>query len=545
MKILQRSAALFALAAPASAQLGDPGWRMTHLDMDVTVIPGAGELVLEGVLRVRLDGEPSRGPTLGLNSGSPNLRFAHVGPPDGASAEPNAGAPGRPGLRLAHVRFDAPQPTGTEVEIAFACESEGGGQSNQLQVAGTIAFASWVEGWYPVVADPRRTLSQMGSASGATRFHLPAGWDVVSNGKKGARVESDGGVSVAWSVEVPVARSFAAGPYRAERVAVGERSIGVYLLSEKQQDVRRQAETLARALAAQEQRFGPYPYASYAIAEVPEDKGSFYASSEQGFVMAKSSAFEQEHGNLPLWAHEMAHGWWGNLVGNTGPGAILCGESLAQYGAVLAIEALEGEDAATEFLRFSRSGYSPAQCARGYFTQNCGTERDRPLSQLGGGGWQHDLADAKGHWVYHMLRGRIGDELFFEGLRALIANHAAGPITLQGLREHFVALAPDAELERFFEQWLDRVGAPVLEVEWEAAGEGGVEVAIMQVQEGPPYLLELEVAVRGGGEEQVSKVTLGEATTRATLPAPAAPSDVVLDPRHRLLIWEPEYGERR
>ena len=115
--------------------------------------------------------------------------------------------------------------------------------------------------------------------------------------------------------------------------------------------------------------------------------------------MAKSDAFEYEHGNVPLWAHEMCHAWWGNTVGTQGPGSKMAGEALAQFGVLTALEAMEGREAVVEFLEFSRSGYSPTQCARGYFGL-VDDGNDHPLAKLGNsslsGGQTHNLVDSKG-----------------------------------------------------------------------------------------------------------------------------------------------------
>lgn len=180
---------------------------------------------------------------------------------------------------------------------------------------------------------------------------------------------------------------------------------------------------MACAIGAMERVWGAYPYGGYAIAEIPADVVTWAASSEQGFIMARTPQFGED-GNLPLFAHEAAHAWWGNRVSTTGPGAQLVSESLAQYGAVLAIGALEGHDAMNEFLRLSRDGYNQLQSAAGYF-EMARRGGDRPLSQLSNGRWDHNLSDAKGHWFYHMLRHRIGDERFFAVLRTCRGSTAA------------------------------------------------------------------------------------------------------------------------
>ena len=108
-------------------------------------------------------------------------------------------------------------------------------------------------------------------------------------------------------------------------------------MGKEAEEAREQAQSLGDAIGAMEEFFGEFPYPSYAIVEVPDGKVSWYASSHQGFLMAESGAFEFG-ANLPLFAHEAAHAWWGNLVNQQGIGSILCSESLAQYGAVIAID---------------------------------------------------------------------------------------------------------------------------------------------------------------------------------------------------------------
>ena len=73
-----------------------------------------------------------------------------------------------------------------------------------------------------------------------------------------------------WEVGEGVLRSFAAGPYEASTHAAGARTVGVYVLSKKPVPTERHAELVAKALAAQEARFGAYPYPSYIVAEVPD-----------------------------------------------------------------------------------------------------------------------------------------------------------------------------------------------------------------------------------------------------------------------------------
>ncbi len=529
-----------ATAAPANDE--GLGWTMERLDLDVSIQPRGAKVLVEGKMELRLDDPSSMGPTLAMNSSQSVMRFTRIDGPPGVAVELNAKHESRRHTLLAHVRFDSPRVRGDKITLTFAAES-GGKRSDYLAFTKGIAFGQWTNAWYPLAVFKEGSLSKKMAVPGTTRFHMPPGGRSLSNGRLVDRTETDDEVIEVWEVSDPVARSFIVGPYKVARHAVGEQEVAVYLLSKKPTSAKDQAKALAEAIGAMEARFGPFPYPGYSIAEVPEGTTHWYAASQQGFIMAKRSAFEPEGGNLPLFAHEAAHAWWGNLVNTRGPGSILCSESLAQYSAVVAIEALEGVEAATEFLRFSRPGYSSRQCARGYFDmQRAG--QDMPMSQLEGGGWQHNLSDAKGHWMYHMLRRRVGDEVFFTTLRGLIGEYAGKRMALDDVRSAFVSACSSCELEQFFAQWLDRPGAPVLDLDYTPNDNGTVKVVIEQVQEGEPYHLNVDVAVDSASGTRMHTVSVRGRRTETILSTKDRPTDVRLDPNHRLLIWKPEYGRR-
>jgi hypothetical protein len=304
-----------------------------------------------------------------------------------------------------------------------------------------------------------------------------------------------------------------------------------------------------------ETRFGPYPYEGYAVAELPESSVTWAASSEQGFIMARTSMFDAPGGNLPLFAHEAAHSWWGNSVSTIGPGSKMGSEALAQYGAVLSIEALEGKAAVRDFLDFSRRGYNPLQCALGYFYIWRQGE-DVALAALEDGPSDHNLSDSKGMWFYHMTRDRLGDAAFFGALRKLLSDFASRPMRVSDIRAAFLAAAPaDSSLAPWLDQWLHRTGAPILDVDWwsdrrqSASGNveppGAAELRIRQLQPGEPYALDLEVLVTLRDSSTVLDTVRVRGRDHAfTLELPRRPIGVKIDPHQRVLMWRPKYGPR-
>ncbi len=572
---------LCAAAEPAGADrivaAGD--WKTVQLDLDVTVAPDEGRLSVDGHMVVEFAGKETRSLALLLNSRRPVMRLERLDVVDAHGIDP-AGTKSDSDL-LVHdadttevrvLEFPKDLATGQRVELEFRCESTT--ESMQVIVRPEFSYASWVEAWYPVPADPTNPDDPLAGskarARGTTRFHLPAEWWSLSNGKRMERKATHSGVVEVWRDDYGTARSFAAAPFlKPQEVRVGDRTVAVYLLTPKKLDARAQAERLNQAIDVLSKCFGPYPYSTFAIAEMPESIDSFGAASEQGFIVARTNFFAPADGNLALFAHEAGHTWWGNLVSSTGKGHYLCSESIAQYGAALAIEAIDGQDAARDFLEFSRPGYVQSQCARGYFAYlRMGV--DRPLSQLDGTApfhFDHTLSDAKGHWVYHMLRHKVGDDVFFGTMRALVVRFAETSISLDDIRQAFIAAAPDAGLDRFFAQWLDRTGAPIVDLKWsietqmkensyvprpvesiilgEEKGPFDVDVSLVQQQAGDPFVLDVEVGIEFiDGDTELRELHLIDADQKFRLTVDRIPRAIHLDPNRNTLLWRPAYGPR-
>jgi len=526
---------LAALAAlPASGAAQDAGWRYRRLDLDITTDPARSILEVRGRAVLEVTAATVSELELGVNTRVHAFAFRDV-------------STTRPGTRVslaadsvldrARIVLSEPLTRGDKLPVEF--ELEWLEPSFQVVAADSIVLASWVEAWYPIPLGPGGAMRPW-AAPGQTRFRLPPGWRAVTNGALlSTTTLPDGGMAEVWETLDAVHRSFVAGPYRVARAEVGGREVGVYLLHADTASARRQASTLAQAIEAMERVWGPYPYAGYAIAELPQTAVTWSASSEQGFIMATSSQFGAD-GNLPLFAHEAAHGWWGNRVQTTGAGAQLLSESLAQYGAVVAIE---GVDAMREFLRFSRRGYNQLQSAAGYF-EIVRRGGDRPLAELANGAWDHNLSDSKGHWFYHMLRQRVGDERFFSVLRELQRAHAGRTLSLDELRAAFVSDAPDAAaMAEFLAQWLDRTGAPVLKHRWWSSNGGAaVDIELAQLQ---PQLydvpLTIEIRLQNGHRVRRT-LQLRDRAQSFTIPVHARAVAVRTDPDHQLLHWRPEYG---
>jgi hypothetical protein len=522
---------------------------MTNLDIVVRIDSVKPGLQVSGTIRLRLNHKTSHGPSLWLNSRKCAMKWQSLHGPGIAKVDLNTVSVTDSAALSAFVVLDSPAVRGDEIVLHFSASKVM--DSEQLLCRPDVALASWVEGWYPVVNDGPGMIAPFTAKSiairGTTTFDLPDGWVAITDGHLARREQRDNRGIEVWNLgETPVARSFVAGPYSPSEIEVNGRRIRTYLSGTHPLDSDRMVQLLTSILQALEGRLGPYPFSGYGVVEIPDGTASWGAASQQTFIMATSESFDFEHGNVPLWAHEICHGWWGNTVGTSGPGHKMAGEALAQFGAVIALEELEGTDAMLEFLEFSRSGYSVNQCARGYFAlskqgvdHSLATLGDSELSSK----HSHHLADSKGMWVYHMLRRLLGNEVFFGVLRGLITDYAGQEMSLNNVRSAFQEAAPDKQLEPFFSQWLDRPGAPRFDVQWLDLVDHHFEITLRQLQKEEPYRfpIDIELTLSDGSTSRKNAQVQDRETTIICTSATGI-SKIVPDPDRNLLIWRSEYS---
>ena len=98
-----------------------------------------------------------------------------------------------------------------------------------------------------------------------------------------------------------------------------------------------------------EQLYGPYPYRE--LAHRPDGLPCLgFAQAPQGFVQLTGEAFHVAvrvgtHDNIHgLFAHEIAHQWWGHKVGWASPNDEWLSESFAEYASGIFIKAYQGAE---------------------------------------------------------------------------------------------------------------------------------------------------------------------------------------------------------
>lgn len=187
-------------------------------------------------------------------------------------------------------------------------------------------------------------------------------------------------------------------------------------------------------------------------------------------------------------AHEIAHQWWGQAVGWKNYHEQWLSEGLAQYFAALYAERDDGAESFSDILRQMRRWAlrhtDEGPISLGYRLGHLDGE-PRIFRAL---------VYNKGAMVLHMLRGLIGDDAFFEGLRRFYHNWRFRKAGTDALQEAFETEA-GRPLGRFFERWIHESAIPhlVFRSQTETGPDG--EVVVLRFEQQTERLYELPVTV--------------------------------------------------
>ena len=156
-------------------------------------------------------------------------------------------------------------------------------------------------------------------------------------------------------------------------------------------------------------------------------------------------------------AHELFHHWFGDFVTCESWSNLPLNESFATYGEYLWVDHKYGrEDADLEMYENYKKYMDEA------------TDKQVDLIR-----YYYDYPDdmfdrhsyEKGGLILHMLRGYLGDDVFFAGLKKYLTDNAFQPVEAHQLRIAFEKVSGE-DLNWFFNQWFFNAGHPLIDVKY-------------------------------------------------------------------------------
>jgi hypothetical protein len=505
----------------------------------------------------------------------------------------------RKGNDLLAVVFPAPLESGQKLKLSF---SYGG---DVLSEAGTgLLYVGERGTWYPNFG--------LSPALFDLEFQYPANWTLVATGKQSAATAETAGMQAShWTSEGPIAvAGFNLGKYVRAEARVGNVLVAAYgTVGVERSFPKARAEMVqhmpafpgqgrsstmvmpappppsparnaqavadkgARAIGSFSQWFGPYPFGSLSLTQMPGDLSQGWP----GLVFLSSYAFlsPQEQADLQLdpsrallsnlvLVHETAHQWWGDLVLWNSYRDQWLVEGLANYSALLVLEQQSPAQFRAVLEKYRSDLLSKNKEDEWLRDAGPVTLGQRLISSHFPGAYEA-ISYERGTWLFHMLRCMLRDseaaarsrkgashpeEPFFRVLRKVREQYAGKNLTTQAMVHVIEEELPRSlwfenrrSMDWFLDGWINGTAMPRLEARdvrvTPRDKEHGVSIAGVIAQKDAPDDLVTAIPVYGVTATN-STVFLGQVLadgpeTSFHFNAPAGTRRIVLDPRQTVL----------
>ena len=220
-------------------------------------------------------------------------------------------------------------------------------------------------------------------------------------------------------------------------------------------------------------KFGEYPFMNEKYGHVEFGRGG---GMEHQTISSLGGYSEW------LIAHELGHQWWGNLITCSSFHHIWLNEGFARFCEALWYEASQGREAYKQY--WQNHAY--------YGSGTIYVENPNTVGQIFNG----NLSYNKAGWVLHMLRGVMGDSLFFETLQSYASNDSLAYAS--ATTENFQLVCENVsgiDFHDFFQQWIYNEYYPKYTLSWEISDLGDLIVAIEQTQNWQIFHMPIELQI--------------------------------------------------
>jgi Peptidase family M1 domain len=311
---------------------------------------------------------------------------------------------------------------------------------------------------------------------------------------------------------------------------------------------------------------GPFPFHNLEVSQIPGTFGqgwpgllylstySFLPADVQQRAGLNTTMQESFNDIIPV--HEVAHQWWGNVVGWSSYRDQWIDEGLAVYLALLFAESEKNNDrtVVTWLARYRKrlvtkppdSDLAPGEIG----PVSVGSRLSSSKSPDG-----YDIVVySKGPWIFHMLREMLRepnshnpDERFIALLHTLLVKYAQKPLTTEDLQHeveavmtHKMDLEGGRSMEWFFQQYVYGTGIPRYRLEFTTRHtEKGFQVRGKLYQAGVPrsFIAPVPLFVSSGSNRSTylgTVITLGDETS-FSFTTPTDPRKILIDPHMTLL----------
>lgn len=223
-------------------------------------------------------------------------------------------------------------------------------------------------------------------------------------------------------------------------------------------------------------------------------------------------------------AHELAHQWFGDCITMRRWSHIWLNEGFASYAEALWIEHINGMQAYHDYM----ASQDPGRFSGSLFVYD-----STNVNAL----FSNTVYD-KGSWTLHMLRGVLGDSVFFSGMSSYtndttLMYKSAETGDFRRIMEETAGI----NLDWFFEQWIYHSGRPNYFYNWNTSpGETGFTTTLNIIQSNPePFKMPVQIELAGAGFDTVITIWDSLGVQQFSIQTDFQPAELYFDPDNWIL----------
>ncbi len=348
----------------------------------------------------------------------------------------------------------------------------------------------------------------------------PAGYFIASNGILDSLRDS----TFFWRETHPVSPYLllvAGGPYVRLDTSWAGIPIYYYVFRNDTAKARVSFQRVPDMLKFYSDGFGEYPF--------PDEKLAFVETEDpigmetQTCIMVGSHTITGDLSMEYVFAHELAHQWWGDALTPVSWKEIWLSEGMAMWADFSFTEQVYGPDSALARWLWARDLYFYEDSALPPYPLR---DPDR---------FTGATVYCKGAWVIRMLNWVMGDSLFWEGLRFYYSTYRDSVVDTDDLRNAMSYIMGECLLW-FFSEWCEDVGYPRVQYDWWQAGDT-LTLVFNQVQDhGPTFFMPVEIMTIAGPDTSLDTVFMGYGSDTFRLVPGFQTQNLLVDPYYRVLM---------
>ncbi|MGB0403385.1 MAG: M1 family metallopeptidase [Salibacteraceae bacterium] len=278
-----------------------------------------------------------------------------------------------------------------------------------------------------------------------------------------------------------------------------------------------------------ENKIAPYPYQQLSNVQ---SKTRYGGMENAGCIFYHENSIDGNRGSEDLFAHEIAHQWFGNSASEADWHHVWLSEGFATYLTEVYKQETKGEEA------FQKGMLKAKQRVLAFEKKYPGTATIDTsivnLNQL-----LSPMTYQRAAWILHTLRGVVGEDAFWNGVRNYYNKFEYSNAMSNDLKEE-LEKASGKDLGLFFNQWLYQPGMVKMEMNWKY-NEKKKELTIELVQPKGNWFVcpaQFKIEFEGNMPAYITKVkVIDEYRTSLIIPLEDAPKSIEFDPYNNILRY--------